>query len=168
MEGKEARGYHENGLPGHLTPSPDGKVIYTAKGRYTNRINPLGDRSGVGPYCLPAVQGDYYLTVHPNSPQGRDKSVRGTLAVHVAGEERPLITLPEMDLPASIHNQAANNQTLPADKRIYFIPAANLIVVIPDSSDRLVLRRFDVMQELEKLGIERAGPKSIKPATSPP
>jgi hypothetical protein len=154
LEGQEARGYHENGLPGHLIPGPDGKVIYTAKGRYNNHVKPLGDRSNDGPYCLPAVQGDYYLTVKANSPQGRDKSVSGTLAVHVAGDERPLITLPEMDLPASIHGQAPNSQTLPADKRIYFIPAANLIVIIPDSSDRLVLQRFDVMQALEKSGID--------------
>jgi hypothetical protein len=154
LEGKEARGYHENGLVGHIVPGPDGKVIYTAKGRYNNHIKPLGVRSSDGPYCLPAVQGDYSLTVKANPPRGRDKSVSGTLTVHVAGDERLLITLPEMDLPASLHGQAPNSQTLPADKRIYFIPAAELIVIIPDSSDRLVLQHFDVMQALEKSGID--------------
>jgi hypothetical protein len=154
LEGKEARCHHQNGLSGHLAPGPDGRVIYTAKGRYTSQARPLGDRSGDGPYCLPAVQGDYYLTVKANSLQDRDNSVRGTLAVHLAGDERPLITLPEMDLPASIHSRALNSQTLPADKRIYFIPAANLIVTIPDSSDRLVLHRFDVLKAVEKSGID--------------
>ncbi len=149
LNGNEARGYHENGLAGHLTPGPDGKVIYTAKGRYTNQVKPLDDQSKGAPYYLPAVQGDYFLAVEAKSPPGRDKSVRGTLTVHRVGEERALITLPEMDMPADIHLQGLNRERIPADKRIYLIPSAKLLIIIPTTNDRLVLHRISVQDKPE-------------------
>src|SRR5262249_26818363 len=40
------------------------------------------------------------------------------------------------------------------DQRVFFIPDAQLLVTIPDTYDRLIVRRFDVIQELEKSGID--------------
>src|SRR5207248_9926601 len=46
----------------------------------------------------------------------------------------------------------------------HFIPDANLIVVIPETANRLILRRFDVMQALEKSDVDYLFVASRPPA----
>ena len=152
LEGREAKGYYEHNTAGHLLPGPDGKEIYTAGGRYTSQVKPLGDRRKDPLFCLPAAQPGYFLSVGGEFLSGRSKKGRGPLGVHLAGDERPLATLPEVELPADIN--IWSREILSIDKRIHFIPSAKLIVTIPGPTDRLVLHRFDVEAALEKTDLE--------------
>jgi hypothetical protein len=156
LQGTEARGYYQHATAGHLLPGPDGNVLYTAAGRFTSQVKPLGDRRQTPPYCLPAAEGDFYLTIDgldpPFSRPPKKKEARGTFAIHLAGDERPITTLPEVEPPAGVSEWS--RPLMSADKRVHFIPSANLIVTIPDPPDRLVLHRFDALRALEKSEID--------------
>jgi hypothetical protein len=152
LEGREAKGYYEHNTAGYLVPSPDGRVIYTARGRYTNQVKPLDDRQRRADACLPAAQGDYFLSLQGMAASVRGKNERVTLAVHLAGEDKPLTTLPDVELPFVPRVRARS--TLAIDKRTHFIPAAQLIVTIPGTGERVVLHRFNVETALEKSGVD--------------
>jgi hypothetical protein len=161
LEGNEARGHYLHNTAGHLLPGPDGKVIYTAGGRYTNQVKPLGDRRRGPLLCLPAEQAGYFLSVQGKNPFDRNtKDKRGTLAIHRDGDERPLVTLPEVELPTDLGQ--GGPEPLSADKRVHFIPSAQVILTIPATNDRLVLHRFDV----DKL--KDAPPGQAKPPARAP
>jgi hypothetical protein len=75
-------------LLGHITPGPDGKALFTAKGvlgSQFSRLNPWDDKAG---YCLPATQGNYFVSLTP-AEGGRG----GGLTVRLLGYERPVARL---------------------------------------------------------------------------
>ncbi len=121
------------GRGGGPVPGPEGQVIYTDDGRYTPQLQPLG-REGI--YCWPAHHGPYYLSL-PGDKQER-------LDVYLAGVGRPLVSLDDV-------GAVRTAGSLPIDKRFHLIPDARLLVSIPASKDRLVLRRLDLEQALAKL-----------------
>src|SRR5207253_4778395 len=54
--------------------------------------------------------------------------------------------------------------TLPPEQRIFFIPRANAIAAIGEGNNQILLRRFNVMEALEKAGIDYL----FVTSTSPP
>jgi hypothetical protein len=149
------KGYYEHISPGHLVPSPDGKIIYTSRGMFTNETKPLGvntkSRDGMGPWCIPAVEGDYYLSVNVNNLPGQ-KQQQHAVSVHLQGEERALITLPNIPVPKDINPWG--REQFGNDKRLLFIPDAKMIVTVPETNDRLFIHRFDVEEAMDKAGID--------------
>jgi len=107
-------------------PGPDGQVLYTARGRFTLDLQPLpGPRAP----CWPAHAGPYYLT-----PAGAG------VAIRKGDQPQPLATVGDVD-SIKQPSDAAARQNWSLDKRIHFIPQARLLVTIPPTNDRLVLRR---------------------------
>lgn len=144
LEGKEAKTYYEHDSAGSVIPGPDGRVIYTSSGLYTVELKLIGrpEADGRGNYRIPAQQGNYYLEV------GND----GKMAVCISGESRALITLPKLIDREDLQSSA--NAFFTPDKRFHFIPDAQLIVAIPKANDRLILRRFDIMQMMKEASID--------------
>ena len=117
---------------GHVIPGPDGKTVFTGAGKQAPRAQstgalPRGDRE------VPACQGDYYLTLPPDREGG-------SVSIGVVGRVRPIATLTDIDAPAP--DKPSIDHDFTADKRIYLIPDARLIIVIPPMNDRLVLHRY--------------------------
>ena len=124
--------YYAHSGEGYVVPGPDGKNVFTGAGRQVPKVSmtetlPRGDRE------LPACQGDYYLTL---PPVGTD----GAVSVGVLGRLRPIATVNDLDLPGPDAPSLDHDFTF--DKRIHLIPDARLIIVIPSTNDRLVLRRY--------------------------
>ena len=46
----------------------------------------------------------------------------------------------------------SRRKDLPIDRRFHWVPSANLLITIPPSNDRLVLRRLDMAKTLEQHG----------------
>jgi hypothetical protein len=164
LTGNRARLHYEHIDVGHVIPGPDGKFVYTARGRYTGEAKPLEAKPLQGGYDLPAVQGHYYLQVDVND-QGPGPVQPTTLTLLLEGDSRPLLTIKDVDL--SKINQW-DREVFNADKRVHFLPAYKLLVTIPDSNDRLVLHRLDLEEALEKSGIDyllvtSEPPASVKP-----
>jgi hypothetical protein len=150
-------------------PGPDGRVIYTGnRGLLTETLRKQPSAAGGGGQpvyghvpCFPSSIPGYYLTLPIQSvaPQrGGPGGVGGngpTGSVWLAGNDRPLLSLPPLPEMASDPNQQnliAGDFTL--DKRVHFMPNANVLITIPYSNDGLVIRKFDVGQELDRSGID--------------
>jgi hypothetical protein len=147
--GNAIRTYQEQTTAGHVLPGPDGKILYTGMGLYTNDLKPL-DASRRDPRqaqrFFPADQGNYYLSL-------QQAGGRNTASVYLAGNSRPLVTVPNVGLPLGTEREPFANQGLPLDKRVHLLPAAKLLITIPTPDNRLALQRLDLEEELEKSGI---------------
>src|SRR5262245_2259863 len=163
LEGNSARGYYEHSGAGHLCPGPDGRVLYTARGLFTGQAKQLGDTQA-GPYCIPADQGPFYLTVDLGGrrPPRDRKDAEARVVVHVAGDPRPAIPLPQVDVPREINQW--DREPFGNDKRYHLNPDARLLVYIPDTNDQLMLHKLNVEEELNRSGIDYLYVASQPPA----
>jgi hypothetical protein len=146
LAGNAVRANYQHTTVYHIVPGPDGKVLFTGAGLYTNELKAFDGSPRQDQAYLPALQGDYYLGF-----QAKD---RGRATVYMLGHTQPLATLADPDLPMWEPPQPPPQDRFPFDKRVHFIPAAKLCVLIPERRDRLVLRHFDAEAALEKSGLD--------------
>ena len=158
LTGNQLKHYNQHKSMGHIVPGPDGKVLYTASGMFTNQCQAIGGaEENRMNYVLPAVQGQFYLTVKIPDRFGDNKSRTTDLSIHMGGDTRPLVQINDIlrfgDGPIDGINRW-DREKFGADKRILFIPDADLLVLVPPSNDRLELRRVNVEQTLENSGVD--------------
>jgi hypothetical protein len=159
----------------HLIPSQDGRSIFTGGGQ---RVDLRGELIGNGTKAtpkpgaarpqnpplmpptllVPSSEPAYFLDVDisQSGPSQVSKGEKASIRYKALGLERPLGTL---DLPWDVPKPVPNprpDQGSPRqpddDQRFHWIPAANLLVVIPPTNDRLVLRHVRLKEMLERLG----------------
>src|SRR5262249_842521 len=99
---------------------------------------------------------------------GGGAPAKAKVTLHLTGDGRPLASVTD-DEPL-FPSQAAAGE-LAQDKRLHFIPAGKLVVFVPASNDKLVLRRFDLDEALDKAGIDfllvtSQPPTQAKPGTA--
>jgi hypothetical protein len=152
LTGKQLEAHYDHTSVGHVVPGPQGKTLYTGSGPYTVQLKAMGNQRGL--FCVPARHGRYYLSLTPRD-RGRIPGIAPKppgLALHLAGETRPLLTLADIQAPVLDERWTRTDFTM--DKRIHLIPQAKLLVIIPGTNDRLILHRFDVQEALEKSGLD--------------
>jgi WD40 repeat protein len=154
-EGDTLKVYYEHESVGHIIPGPDNRTLYTGDGLYTEELKKIGNDRGTA--VFPAVQGNLYVSLigggNPFDPGGGDR--RMAVAVHLAGDARPLVTLKDLaGLEMAADPFGRQRESLPLDKRLFLIPQGKLVVTIPDTGDKLYLQRFDLDEALEKAGID--------------
>ncbi len=136
---------------GHIRPSPDGRVLCTGSGLYTNQCVATGGDDLRRKCTIPSVTG--YFFVSPDLDQHARTPQEFSLGIYMLGDSRRLYTV--TDLPAITEGIfARGNTSISFDKRIHFHPEADLIITIPPTADRLHLRKFDLNQALEESGID--------------
>jgi hypothetical protein len=161
LAGNEARGHYSADGAGHVVPGPDGRVVYTFRGQFTQDAKAAGRTDREALCSLPAHQGIYSLSFRLANPFNFNGGRGQRAVVHMVGDKQPLAELtPELLAGIDLWDRSA----FPADKRIHFIPSAKVIVTIPGGNDRLVLHRFDVEEVLEKSGVEYLFVTSLPPA----
>ena len=134
---------------GYVVPNLDGSLVCTSRGIYNAELRQIDPDHFKNVECLPAFDSLYFVGVFA---QNGDAYKKATLGVYSAADRRLLVTLPpfeEMDTP---DQWARGKMTL--DKCILFAPAANLLVTLADDHSRLVLRRLNILDALEKAGID--------------
>ncbi len=134
-------GYHESALPGAeaaTLPGGDGQAVY-APGAIAGRTGVAVAPSGEGVY-LPAVQGPLFLSL-----PGRG-TARKSVAVHAGRDHDPLFELP----PIPALTAALGRERVPIDRRVFFVPAAQVLVFLTPEADAVTLHRLDVDALLEK------------------
>ena len=154
LQGNQLKSYYEHTTVGHIAPGPDGKIVYTGSGMYTNEVKPLGtntNRNGNGKFTIPAVHGNYYLTINRDRFDF-DNRKPATITVHIAGEERPLITLADIQMAETGDRFAQDS--VGSDRRYILIPDAKMLVVLPQTNNKIVIHRFDVEEAMDKAGID--------------
>ncbi|MGE3803628.1 MAG: hypothetical protein AB7K24_03030 [Gemmataceae bacterium] len=152
--GSTIKFYSEHTQVGHIHPGPDGRMLFTGAGLYTSELKKIGTERRL---MIPAVHGHYYLSMNPYDfvrLGARRDNKKVALSVHLVGDTRPLLTLEDLEgLPATERNDLGG---LPVslDKRIFLIPRAELLVLIPDRADQLVLHHLNLDEALEKSAID--------------
>lgn len=147
LSGGELRRYEEGGR-GHVVPGPDGQTTFTANGiasRTLKRGDP--DDASYG-YCVPAVRGDYFLSITPAQPNTKT----GGFTVYLRGLKQPIAKLDKAE--HGLHLDGGGGDTYAMWRNVFLIPDANVIVELPKSNDQLVLHKFDAEAALAKSGLD--------------
>lgn len=158
LQGDSIASHYHHGTASHVIPGSGGKALYTARGMYPVKLKMTNEQNmGNDGFCVPSVHGPFFLCFPhaktSNATRLQEMPLQTEEAtLHFLGETRKLLTVSRLTLSAPEDGWAKHDFT--ADKRVYFIPEAKVIITIPEADDKLVLRRFDVYQELEKAEID--------------
>src|SRR5262249_9207421 len=137
-------------------PGPDGKYLYSAIGVMTTQAKPVGKPGAYGDgsrYSLPAAEGEtFFLRIDvPGFPHG-DRKKSGPVLLHLGGDDRPVGELAGVEVPPGLNHWGREKYGI--DKRFFLVPSAHLLVVLPESMDRLVLHRVDPAALLENASFD--------------
>jgi hypothetical protein len=156
---------------GYLAPGPEGRMVFTTQaGRLDVDGKPIGRAELRTPTPLepiiPSSDPTYYLTIGGlplidsfggHFPAASEGNQEVTASVHAADGTR-LLTVHGLDEMAGLPSgdRRADNTIIPGDftldKRFHLIPPAGLLITIPATNDRLVLRRLDLAEALDRAG----------------
>jgi hypothetical protein len=137
-----------NGGWGHALPGSDDKTIYGIYGRLLKADGQPVDAWAVDRHSqeilIPSTSPSYYLGVTGYDPNSGHHTGPLTMVIRLANRGDELATIHDLDEMTDLHNDRVVVDTITLDRRFHFIPQANLLVTIPHSNDRLVLRRLDL------------------------
>ncbi len=150
--GKKITPYYEHNSVGHVIPSADGKYVLTGSGIYTSQLKKRGsDKMNV--FAIPSTAPNWHLGVNLPLYGGGDAKQKRRVDIYVMGQETPLLGIPAPEM-AGGENDAWARTDFTQDKRYWFIPSAELLVTIPSTNDRVVLRRVNIIEQLDKQGMD--------------
>src|SRR5262249_7344836 len=127
----------------------DGKTLFTARGLWTTDCKPVNPRDET--YYLPTTDPAFHLGLRPGSPVDRG-GPRPVLSLYAAGTDAPLVTLPQVELPPGLNPW--DREAVGYDRRVHLVVPAGLFVVLPETNDRLVLYRFDLVAALDRSDVD--------------
>ena len=163
VRGKSVFAINEYGPFAHLAPGCDGQTVFTGSGgRLDTEGKPQGQVEALAApaeMTVPTSDPLYYLSVgglaaalpearHPSPPPGGV-----TLAVHATGDGTKLLSVTGLSEMAGLdRHDLFGESDFTIDKRFHLVPTAHLLITIPASNDRLVLRRLDLDAALNRSG----------------
>lgn len=147
-------GYYEHDSVGAIVPSPDGRLLYTGMGIFTNQLRRVGDsQSNLSlKYSIPAVHGPYYMTLDAGDIRDQKKAVE-KVYLKLEGDERPLVEIPNLD-PLFRQEDRFARDTLTLDKRLFLIPDANVVVQLAGTKQKLLVVKFDIEEALKSSDVD--------------
>jgi hypothetical protein len=160
VEGNIVKRYEAGDLH-HIVPGPDGRTVYTAKGLCAATLMRSHPDDGSYGYCLPAVHGDYFLSL-TSATGGKG----GGFRVYLKGLTQPIASLDQLGHGLSFDGW--DREPFGPWRRVFLVPDARLIAVLPPSNDQVVLYKFDAEKALEASGqdyllVTSQPPRHIKP-----
>jgi hypothetical protein len=154
---------------GHVVPGPDGQTLFTALGGRFDADGTAIDRTGPTDTwvrhepVLPSADPAYYLSI--GGVMRNTTSHTFTISVHAASDGSRLCTVHGLDEMSGNLDWYKWSTVPPSiDKRLYFVPAAELMITVPPTNDRLVLRSLKLGPALDHEGGRRlavTSPKSL-------
>lgn len=139
-------------------PNADGSAIYSYGRRFSSQMRALDQGRGnmsSQQWLIPSAHDRFYLSVMAPRSHSSDNTKKAT-SVYLEGESRPLANLPaELNLfPGGDASDYQQQLSLNYDKRIAFVPGAQVIVSLDAAQEALVLTRFDLDSSLEASGLD--------------
>ena len=144
-EGGVVKRYDEGDLK-HVVPGPDGRTMFTGKGILSRTLKYADADDATYGYCLPAVRGDYFLAL-TSATNGKG----GAFTVYLRGLKQSVAKLDKAE--HGLGFDGWDRESFGPWKRVYFVPDAKVIAVLPPSNDQVVLHKFDADAALEKSGL---------------
>ena len=159
MIGKAHVGRSQHQSAGYLIPSPDGSLVLTSSGVYSQELTLLNKARFDGLRCLPTYHPAYIMGVKGVGPYyGQRPETKPLLSFFTANDRQLLITLPDLE---ELHG--AHSGRLPIDQRIHFFPAENLLLTLATTNEELILRRVSLIEAMKQKGIDYLFPSSVPP-----
>lgn len=138
-------------------PSADGRYVF-ASGTVLNRALVATEwAGGKDAYAVPALEPGFVLTLHGAGKVGQQSPPnRAPAAVAVYNEDRQkLFFIKGLDEVVT--------DPLPWEKRIFYYPKSGTLITLGTGKDRLVLRRLDLTEELNRSGADYLAVTSCPP-----
>jgi WD40 repeat protein len=145
---RSARGYPI----GYLIPGADSRAVFTFRHGILPDPRSPGDIHPGVPYVPPEEP------MFPSPEPVYSLSLRGggSISIRLTRDNTRLLNITGLDemvgLPGP--DQSLVHDRISVEKRFHLVPAAKLLVTIPRSNDRLVLRRLDIVESLALLPVE--------------
>ena len=149
LRGNVSDSRNGGGNVGYVVPTSDAGLICTSRGLFTPNMQAVDEERLKNVQFVPAFSSGYLVGVFAEV-SGNYKKV--TPGIYTLADKRLLVTLPVFEEMNTPDQWARYKLTL--DKRFLFVPAANLIVTLADTHNQLFLRRFNVMEALDKAGLD--------------
>ena len=153
FNGGKADTHYDHESRGLLLPSADGTRIYTNDGVFNNKTGAIGasePQSRGTNMLLPSATGDYYLRITPPDwGYSHDERKSTTVAIHLAGDSRPIVTLPNL-IPPRPDRGFGGDQALSIDKRLFHLPELSVLAYLPHPYEAFDFLTLDLDAELEK------------------
>jgi hypothetical protein len=129
---------------GLIVPGPDGRTVYNGPGGIRDsegkRVGPADESTSASMIVIPSNDPAYYLGVESDHAM-----------VHGTDPSERLFSVLDLDEMAATEKiQPSGSSNLTVEKRFHLIPAANLLITIPFSNDKLVLRRLEVAKAVRQ------------------
>jgi hypothetical protein len=163
LEGGVMKRY-EGGDLRHVIPGPDGRTVFTGKGIVSQTLQRADAGDANYGYCLPAVRGDYFLALGT-----AEAGSGGSFTVYFGRLKRPIAHLPKVN--HGLRFDGWDRDAFGPWRRVYLIPEAKAIAVLPPSNDQVVLHKFDAEAALDKseedyLFVNSRPPREVKAGTT--
>jgi hypothetical protein len=145
---------------GYCVPSEDGMHLFTGSGVFAGDdiagsiSSRRGGRGEQSPAVLPVINGPFFVSLQIPQQQGgmgAESEVRGSLCL--LGNRQKVVTI---DFPILDRWWSAGGPEgeLSRDRRAWILPQAKLFVGVPSTNDRLICRRLDVDELLDRAGVD--------------
>ena len=163
---------YQHSSAGHLVPNCDGSAIHSGDaGVCTPELNRKQTNQKRVP-LVPSTHPKFYLGV-PAEPGAQinlgSKPFEGVKpTLHTISSDGRLIDAPPLQLGTSKENASWSRGDFTLDKRVHYIIAANQLITVPFSNDKLVIQPFDCQKEMEKADLDYLYVTSIPPRSVQP
>jgi S1-C subfamily serine protease len=157
--GEEFLQFAGQGGVGWAVPDETGANFYTMNSIYHNSpgkaslLKQAANATPENPHreCfLPAIHGPFFLQLLTDAAApNRQQAFNVMVNVCVPGEKGPLASLHNLPVPSlPLIWQPQTPEIITIEKRIYFIPNAKLVVLLPEKQESVILHRFDLEESL--------------------
>lgn len=170
LTGNTAKVSYQHDSAGHIVPNFDGSAILTGfAGVCSPELNKKGERGADRIPLMPSTHPRFYLSV-PAEPGaqinlgGKPFSGRKA-ALHTISGESKLVDLPDLELGTAKDNASWTASDFSLDKRVVYVLQASQLISIPFSNDRLLVKRFDLRETLDKAALDYLFVTSLPPRT---
>jgi len=136
---------------GYLIPGADGKTVFTVRnGIITD------PRSSQDAFLDPSARPQEPMFPSPDPVYSLSLRGGGSIWLRLARDNTPVLTITGLDEMIGIPgpDQSLATDRISVEKRFHLVPAAKLLVTIPTTNDRLVLRRLDIGESLAGVPVE--------------
>jgi hypothetical protein len=136
---------------GYFTPNFDGSLFFGPQVFAASGLRVIAPDRFKGSFTVPVYGGHYFVALRGTDNFRFSQGGKLTAALYQEDGLRLILTLTDLDEMTFDRGQRSG---LTFDKRLHIFPDAQLMVTIPDSKDKLILRRFNLIDELDKVGID--------------
>ncbi|MGI9473900.1 MAG: hypothetical protein ACR2NZ_20320 [Rubripirellula sp.] len=159
--------FYDHDTMGYIAPSPDGELMFTSKGIFTNQTKEFASNNELHSqsFHVPGIGGDYSISVPRNDNRGRNAKTTTSINVHVNGHTSPILTLPDITMRPGEYGDFHGREIMTLDRRIYFMPQYDVLITLPASNKSIVQHRVDLQKELEDSGVDYLYVVSRAPTT---